>query len=91
MTARGIRNNNPGNLRHGSNWDGLAPTQTDPAFCQFTTMAKGCRALLKTLRTYVERHHLNTIRAIVSPMSWATAVPSWRWRRRPRSALWKTS
>lgn len=66
MTARGIRNNNPGNLRHGSNWDGLAPTQTDHAFCQFTTMAKGCRALLKTLRTYVERHGLRTVREIVN-------------------------
>ena len=66
MTASGIRNNNPGNLRHGSNWDGLAPTQTDHAFCQFTTMAKGCRALLKTLRTYVECHGLKTVREIVN-------------------------
>lgn len=72
MTARGIRNNNPGNLRHGSSWDGLAPTQTDPAFCQFTTMAKGCRALIKTLRTYVERHGLRTVRGIVN--RWAPPV-----------------
>lgn len=72
MTARGIRNNNPGNLRHGSKWDGLAATQTDPDFCQFVTMAKGCRALIKTLRTYVERHGLRTVRGIVN--RWAPPV-----------------
>lgn len=54
MTARGIRNNNPGNLRHGEDWLGLAPVQDDQNFCTFTEMHFGVRALLKTLRTYVE-------------------------------------
>lgn len=30
--ARGERNNNPGNIRHGAKWQGLASTQTDKDF-----------------------------------------------------------
>lgn len=32
---RGIRNNNPGNIRHGANWLGLNPNgrNIDSAFC----------------------------------------------------------
>ena len=65
MTARGIRNNNPGNLRHNDQWLGLRAEQTDGDFCQFDTMAYGCRALLKTLRTYHERHGLCTISSMI--------------------------
>ena len=32
---RGIRNKNPGNIKLGTNWDGLAAEQTDPTFCIF--------------------------------------------------------
>lgn len=66
MSARGIRNNNPANIRLGCNWKGLAEKQTDKEFCQFTTMTWGVRALLVTLRTYVIKHHLHTIRAIIT-------------------------
>lgn len=65
MTARGIRNRNPGNLRHGSKWQGLCEVQTDPDFCQFETMAYGCRALIKTLITYHCRHGLNTVAGMI--------------------------
>jgi hypothetical protein len=39
--------------------------QTDPDFCQFTSMTYGCRALLKLLRTYVEKRGCTTIRKVV--------------------------
>lgn len=66
MSTRGIRNNNPANIRRGCNWKGLTKTQTDREFCQFTTMTWGVRALLITLRTYVVKHHLHTVREIIT-------------------------
>lgn len=66
MMTRGVRNNNPANIRLGCNWQGLAKTQTDREFCQFVTMTWGIRALLITLRTYVVKHHLHTVREIVT-------------------------
>lgn len=65
MTVRGIRNMNPGNIRLGESWLGLRMKQTDPDFCQFTSMTYGCRALLKLLRTYVEKRGCTTIRKVV--------------------------
>lgn len=65
MTVRGIRNMNPGNIRLGESWLGLRMKQTDPDFCQFTSMIYGCRALLKLLRTYVEKRGCTTIRKVV--------------------------
>ena len=66
MSTRGIRNNNPANIRRGCNWKGLAKTQSDKEFCQFVTMTWGVRALLVTLRTYVRKHHLHTVREIIT-------------------------
>src|SRR5574344_1223737 len=66
MKTRGIRNNNPANIRRGCKWQGLAKTQTDREFCQFVTMTWGVRALLVTLRTYVVKHHLRTVREIIT-------------------------
>lgn len=43
---RGIRNNNPTNIKLGSPWIGLSPTQTDPVFCQFVDAAHGIRAAM---------------------------------------------
>ena len=65
MTVRGIRNMNPVNIRLGESWLGLRMKQTDPDFCQFTSMIYGCRALLKLLRTYVEKRGCTTIRKVV--------------------------
>ena len=46
-TPRGLRNNNPGNLRlSGDRWKGLRPVQTDKEFFQFTDMRYGYRAML---------------------------------------------
>lgn len=66
MSTRGIRNNNPANIRRGSYWRGLVNKPTDKAFCQFISMSWGVRALLITLRTYVVKHHLHTVREIIT-------------------------
>ena len=58
--ARGERNNNPGNIRHGSKWQGLSAQQTDPSFCQFVSPEYGIRAIYKLLQTYQNKYELNT-------------------------------
>lgn len=63
-TPRGIRNANPGNLRHGEKWQGRADKQTDADFVQFTNAQFGIRALMRVLITY-EKKGLNTVRAII--------------------------
>lgn len=63
--TRGIRNNNPGNIRRGQKWQGLAPQQTDAAFDQFISPYWGIRALAKTLKTYQVKHGLNTIAGVI--------------------------
>lgn len=70
--VRGIRNNNPGNIRHGENWQGMSDTQTDSAFVQFIAPKYGIRALNKVLKTYYERHGLNTVYQIIE--RWAPPI-----------------
>lgn len=66
MTARGIRNKNPGNIRHGSDkWQGMSVEQNDSAFVTFDEMTYGCRALIKTLQTYADKYGLNTVQGII--------------------------
>ena len=51
--TRGLRNNNPLNIRHSADrWQGARIAQTDKAFVQFTSMAYGYRAVWKILDTY---------------------------------------
>lgn len=64
--ARGVRNNNPGNIRHGEKWQGLSTVQSDPAFAQFQSMQYGIRAMSKVLRTYQTRYGLDNIREIIA-------------------------
>lgn len=50
---RGIRNNNPLNIRHSADkWQGARTEQTDKAFVQFVSMAYGYRAAWKVLDNY---------------------------------------
>lgn len=66
-TIRGIRNNNPGNIRKGSSqWQGMSATQTDSAFVQFDSMVYGIRALAKLLKNYDKMYALNNIRLIIT-------------------------
>ena len=67
---RGIRNNNPLNIRKGGKWQGLAPEQ-DAAFCTFKTMEWGVRAAVKILRSY-SRKGIHTIRDIIQ--TWAPPI-----------------
>lgn len=61
-TPRGIRNNNPGNLRRTADrWRGLHPEQTDPEFFRFTAPEWGYRALMRTLQNYRRRHGCSTL------------------------------
>ena len=53
---RGIRNNNPLNIRRSADrWEGTATTQTDKNFVQFETMAYGYRAAWRLMQTYYRR------------------------------------
>lgn len=62
MKPRGLRNNNPGNIRITKDkWKGLRPVQEDMEFFQFTEMKWGYRALIRTLQNYRRRHGCQTI------------------------------
>ena len=67
VMARGLRNNNPGNIRHGSNqWQGMSAEQTDNAFVQFDDPVYGIRALAKLLKNYQSNYGLVTVREIIN-------------------------
>ena len=63
---RGIRNNNPLNLRVGNNWKGEVSQPTDHTFEQFTEMKWGVRAAFIVLRNYIKRHKCNTVRFFIN-------------------------
>ena len=67
MEPRGIRNNNPLNIRRNpaNKWLGLRPVQADPSFCQFVSMEYGLRAAIKLMRNYI-RNGANTPRLIIT-------------------------
>ena len=50
---RGIRNNNPLNIRKGNNWQGEVSRSTDGEFEQFISMQWGIRAGFKILKNYM--------------------------------------
>uniref|UniRef100_UPI0036DD88B5 structural protein n=1 Tax=Photorhabdus sp. RM322S TaxID=3342825 RepID=UPI0036DD88B5 len=66
--SRGIRNNNPGNIRWGDNWQGLVPEsqRTDKSFCQFVSPEYGIRAMIKVIRNYNRKYGINTVSGIIS-------------------------
>lgn len=63
---RGIRNNNPLNIRVGNMWMGEVAEPTDKEFEQFIDIFYGLRAGFIILKRYIERYHLCTIRKIVT-------------------------
>ena len=64
---RGIRNNNPMNVKSSNiDWDGAAGIQTDETFVQFESPVFGLRAGAKILLNYERLHFLNTIRSIIN-------------------------
>jgi len=63
---RGIRNNNPGNIRRTSiQWEGMQTFQNDDAFVQFDSATYGFRAMTRILRSY-QRRGLVSVRDIIS-------------------------
>lgn len=66
---RGIRNNNPLNIRIGNSWRGEVSHSTDKSFEQFKTMEYGIRAGFVILKKYINHYGRNTIRKIIS--AWA--------------------
>lgn len=70
--ARGLRNNNPGNIQMGAEkWEGEVQG-VDPRYASFATPEAGIRALGKNLLAYQERHGINTVEGIVA--RWAPAT-----------------
>ncbi len=63
---RGLRNNNPGNIRISSTkWQGEVRPSQDNEFKQFETMAYGYRAIFVLMRTYMLNYKLVTIESIL--------------------------
>lgn len=67
---RGIRNNNPLNIKKGNKWQGERPVQTDKVFEEFVSMQYGIRAGFYLLRKYISGYHgltpkFNTIELII--------------------------
>ena len=70
MTPRGIRNNNPGNIRNSDATDRQGEVKKsekkDNAFEEFEDMAHGYRALIKLLQNYRKKHDCKTIADFIS-------------------------
>lgn len=70
-TVRGLRNNNPGNVRLTSpptQWVGwVGPSeQTDRAFVQMRSMTLGVRMAVTVFRNYQTRYGLKNVRELIS-------------------------
>ena len=63
--TRGERNCNPGNIRHGALWQGMAPEQPDPEFVTFIAPEWGIRAIGRILLHY-ETLGLKTVRGLIT-------------------------
>lgn len=62
---RGVRNNNPGNLKDlGIPWQGLVGHDAE-GFCIFDTPENGLRALAMNLVSAQTKHGCNTLRKII--------------------------
>lgn len=63
---RGLRNNNPGNIRRNNDvFHGEVNPSRDKEFKQFTNMAHGYRAVFRILSNYYRNYHLKTIRQMI--------------------------
>ena len=62
---RGLRNNNPGNIRRNSDVFQGEKTSSDKEFKQFKSMAYGYRAIFKILSNYYRNYKLDTIRKMI--------------------------
>lgn len=79
MSPRGIRNNNPGNIRVGQPWQGLAkPSERTPEqvaeteFAVFVAPEWGIRAMARLFQAYRTKYGLTTAAEIIR--KWAPPV-----------------
>ena len=64
---RGLRNNNPGNIRINSDlFQGEIRPSKDKSFKEFETMPYGYRAMFKILSSYYKNYKLDTIRKMIT-------------------------
>lgn len=65
--SRGLRNCNPGNIRHSiARFRGEVRPSRDPAFKEFSSLAWGYRAIFVVLNTYRKKHSLRTLPEMIS-------------------------
>lgn len=71
--ARGVRNNNPGNVRIGAHWQGLMPRDQmtpeqvkEDEFCVFQAPKWGFRAMAIIFKNYARLYGVKTIREAIS-------------------------
>lgn len=70
---RGLRNNNPGNIRQSSvRYTGEVQPSKDGAFKQFQSMEYGYRAMFVLLHTYARKYGIDTIEKMISRYAPAT-------------------
>lgn len=69
IIPRGIRNNNPLNIRIGNVWLGEVREPNDPDFEQFISMVYGVRAGFVLIRRYIRHYHRTTIPQVIA--AWA--------------------
>ena len=69
VIPRGIRNNNPLNIRIGNTWLGEVSNPSDPSFEQFVSMVYGARAAFVLFRRYIRHYHRDTVAQIIT--AWA--------------------
>lgn len=63
--ARGIRNNNPGNIEYGGFAKSMGATGSDGRFAVFQSMEDGIKAAIKLLEGYVAKGY-DTVRSIIN-------------------------
>ena len=65
--SRGLRNNNPGNIRRGNfRYKGEKAASEDVAFRQFESIEWGYRAMFALLHTYEVKHNCCTLRQMIN-------------------------
>ena len=70
---RGIRNQNPCNIRHSAAFEWRGEGDPDPeGFCTFGSAVLGLRAALILFHNYQELYKLNTLEELIS--RWAPAI-----------------
>lgn len=75
--TRGMRNNNPLNIRKSSSsWKGKITPSQDSEFEQFISLKHGFRAAMILIRNYVLKYHLTSVTQILERFAPASENPT---------------